>query len=442
MKRSRLAALLLAASLLAGCAGSAGGASGSAPQSAGGAGTQEPVALTICLDPDAQAQYGASLRALLAEEFPQVEAQYELLPEDPGYYPRQDGTDETAAKAMQLRTEIMAGQGPDLFLLCADNRLLFPDPDKQMRAGVFLDLGPYMDTIAAGHSLNETVLAAGQADGAQYLLPLTYSVPAVAGDGGALGELPADSLAPADWLEQLLAAAGGDAGQIALLKYMLNRVCAAPVPDYAGQTLAMDDSLAALMALAARPDANEAGAFEAAQQPFFLGSLGAADGLEEQLAERALAGQQPVAAAVPNGAGGVTASVRLYAGVRANSPHGALAAEILNGLLAPQRQTLPEELGRRSRAAMSYSVNDDALLPVAESYCRYRQMLAEAAGGDQAELAAPLAAAAERVNTARFSAVGDELLYYEVLGPHMAGQGTLAEAFEAFAYANRFYFDE
>lgn len=76
-------------------------------------------------------------------------------------------------------------------------------------------------------------------------------------------------------------------------------------------------------------------------------------------------------------------------------------------------------------------------------------LLAGCAGGDQAagaaalaELAAPLAAAAEQVNTARFSAVGDELLYYEVLGPHMAGQGTLAEAFEAFAHAHRFYFDE
>ena len=64
--------------------------------------------------------------------------------------------DETAAqiKITELRTEIMAGEGPDLFILATDlpyvtpdtrmTQLLFPIPEKFLYADVFLPLDSYL----------------------------------------------------------------------------------------------------------------------------------------------------------------------------------------------------------------------------------------------------------------------------------------------------------
>ncbi len=96
-----------------------------------------------------------------------------------------------------LRTEIMAGGGPDVFLLTAavpgweqsgngqtealpaQQEPLFPDPEGSMYNGLFLPLDAYLE-----HSeffdeslLNQTVLKAGRTEQGQILLPLTFTFP-------------------------------------------------------------------------------------------------------------------------------------------------------------------------------------------------------------------------------------------------------------------------
>jgi len=93
-------------------------------------------------------------------------------------------TDETAREIalQQMRTAIMAGKGPDVFLLpCSwqiDNPL-FPDVSQAMRNGLFADLSEYYDTdMELGKDgLIPAVMDAGMVDGARYVLPLRYNIP-------------------------------------------------------------------------------------------------------------------------------------------------------------------------------------------------------------------------------------------------------------------------
>lgn len=86
----------------------------------------------------------------------------------------------------RIRTEIMSGGGPDLFLVSNISEVttgedaLFPIPEKAMQNGVFLPLDTYMaeNTQFTDWSLQETaVMAAGKTKQGQLILPLTYTFP-------------------------------------------------------------------------------------------------------------------------------------------------------------------------------------------------------------------------------------------------------------------------
>ena len=84
----------------------------------------------------------------------------------------------------QIRTEIMAGKGPDLFLMPTygvPGNLLFPDVTQAMYNGIFADLSAYYDADAdlGKESLNAVVMDAGVVDGCRYTLPLRYDFPVV-----------------------------------------------------------------------------------------------------------------------------------------------------------------------------------------------------------------------------------------------------------------------
>jgi len=82
----------------------------------------------------------------------------------------------------ELREKLELGGGPDVFLLSnASNREedLFPDVNKAMRNGQFLDLRTFFDAdmdLNKG-ALNQTIMDAGVVDGARYVLPLKYNMP-------------------------------------------------------------------------------------------------------------------------------------------------------------------------------------------------------------------------------------------------------------------------
>lgn len=96
----------------------------------------------------------------------------------------------------QLRTEILQGGGPDLYLLPTDNTLtlnepitptqvevdpLFADVELAMRNGLFYDISRFYDKDDAlgKENLNAQIMAAGVVEGKRYVLPLRYDLPVI-----------------------------------------------------------------------------------------------------------------------------------------------------------------------------------------------------------------------------------------------------------------------
>lgn len=89
-------------------------------------------------------------------------------------------------KLSELRTEIMAGEGPDVFVMdCTKPEMeesssgLFSDLKKAMEAGRFLPLDSYIENAKYidTSGWNQTVLEAGKTEEGQVVLPLYYRFP-------------------------------------------------------------------------------------------------------------------------------------------------------------------------------------------------------------------------------------------------------------------------
>ena len=106
-----------------------------------------------------------------------------------------DGGSERQTELTRIRTEIMAGRGPDIFL-CATTRRgfngsgdemqlseggrLFPYVKKSIDDGLFLALDDYLngETLSVWEEYTPAIMDAGKdQDGLQRVLPLTFSVP-------------------------------------------------------------------------------------------------------------------------------------------------------------------------------------------------------------------------------------------------------------------------
>lgn len=118
-----------------------------------------------------------------------VTIELEFLPE-PG--------EERETRLEQLRTEIMAGRGPDLYVMTPYTRVqlsnnedktvleggLFPDVEQAMYNGLFYDVSALYDGDDGLNTeeLTVGVMDAGVVDGARYMLPLRYDYPVVYAD--------------------------------------------------------------------------------------------------------------------------------------------------------------------------------------------------------------------------------------------------------------------
>lgn len=98
------------------------------------------------------------------------------------YLPASGTARETALT--RIRTECMAGQGPDVFFcVCPEfasgskAQALFPFPQKAMRSGLFLPLNEYIQNarFMQWEDLLPAVMEAGKYGGEQMILPLTYT---------------------------------------------------------------------------------------------------------------------------------------------------------------------------------------------------------------------------------------------------------------------------
>lgn len=102
-----------------------------------------------------------------------------------------DDADEWPVYLEQLQVQIMAGEGPDIFLFLSENissSSLITDVNQFMRNGLFLDIAEYYDrdTEVNKDGLVPAVMDAGVVDGARYVLPLRYNFPVVYADVGQL----------------------------------------------------------------------------------------------------------------------------------------------------------------------------------------------------------------------------------------------------------------
>ena len=442
----RGACLILTACILAACA--------PAPASGGTAADQEKITFTICVTPFTDRVFYQTLHIKLKQLFPDVSFEFVTVPDDSASDPQV--MEAEAAALTKLRTEIMSGRGPDLFVLNAIHLRLIQDPDKQMRAGVFADLAPYLDTIAAEATLNETVLAAGRVGEAQYLLPLYYTVPGVVAPADLLAGFDAgENPAPAAFLEKLLAHCGAEGfAPVAMLTTYADQFTWAPSLNYGTSAARLDEDQTALLSLLIRAGewAQRMGyqarhpipEMPSREAPFAAFPLGA--GVQEQQAFDLLCQErEPAVLPIPNGREGVTASVALYAGVRANSPHARLAAEILALLLRPE--ALKRQDGTFN--PWFYSLDQNEVQGLFERSFERNRSVREKNGEavpftkeDCTALARQFADAAKTVNAARFTGFANGALYREVIVPVTAGETTLEEAARDFEEAYDFYFEE
>ncbi len=191
---SHFLAVLMLITMLTGCAG------GEAGQTAfAGAPGKEAEPLKVCVDlgsfreirdpawanqkikgdqHHAMTLFEADFKSYLQmNSLEPIELTIEYIPEH-----IEGGNPERETTISRLRTEIMSGEGPDIFLLGSNDREiepLFKVPEKNMANGAFLPLNDYIENakLMEFEKLVPGVMSAGQYDGEQYILPLTYTMP-------------------------------------------------------------------------------------------------------------------------------------------------------------------------------------------------------------------------------------------------------------------------
>lgn len=110
-----------------------------------------------------------------------VEVELEVLPVN---------ARDLSARLTRLKTEILAGGGPDVFLLTCDRpngggwmaqERLFPNPEKAMYAGFFLPLDEYIENaqFMEWEKLTPVIMEAGRTEEGQMILPLNYNTAGV-----------------------------------------------------------------------------------------------------------------------------------------------------------------------------------------------------------------------------------------------------------------------
>lgn len=126
-----------------------------------------------------------------------IEAELEVLPTDEV---------ELNTRLTRMKTEILAGGGPDVFLLSCDwptthwvnQERLFPNPEKAMYSDFFLPLDEYIENarFMEWEKLTPVIMDAGRTEEGQLLLPFSYQCEIIQ----AMEHIPEEEL-PKNWDE-------------------------------------------------------------------------------------------------------------------------------------------------------------------------------------------------------------------------------------------------
>ena len=338
-----------------------------------------------------------------------------------------------AVKDMQV--QVMAGKGPDVFLLDENNQAL-PDMIKNSYNGVFLDLNTVVDGLE-DMPLNQTVLKAGEIDGKQYFLPLGYMIMGVAAADDALGDWTPSSSQPGEFLKEAAKRLGTEGFPTEpLLKFYLPGLLGTPLFDYEEKSITFSKELQDFAELL---DERQSLSFENASELHDVAIMGLynADSLEDLVQNSLISGTDVTFLPFPNGEGGVNAQVNMFAAVRANSSYASQAGEFLAFLLSDEMQggTGWENFGSGNKPT-SIPINNNAFVAA------YQYRLSDGSAESQeaaAKKAEELFEVTKQVTTARFCQYENSLIFD---GVFMTSENTVEKRLDDLKNELRFYFDE
>lgn len=164
-KISLFLAMMLTVTLFGGCSGS------------GTSSDSKERTLRVCVSDGTSQLYSTveSVAEAYRKEHPEIKIQLETVSTQP----------EDEAEVKQMKTDVMSGKGPDIFLLSAigmeaeERNYLFPNVKKAIESGVFSKLDDYMekDDFWKTADIQDEILKAGSYNGRQYVLPITINFP-------------------------------------------------------------------------------------------------------------------------------------------------------------------------------------------------------------------------------------------------------------------------
>ncbi len=365
---------------------------------------------------------------------PETDVTVEIIPWIDNTPTEKTEKNKKAIKDMQV--QIMAGKGPDVFLLDESDSLL-PDMVKSSYNGVFLDLNTVIDGIK-GLPLNQTVVKAGEVDGKQYFLPLGYRLAGIAVADDTLGDFQPSSGQPDKFLKEVAAHAGVESFRNeSLMKWYLPGLFGTPVLDYEEKSVTVSKELQDMAELLEEglgiTDEN------APELPDIMTVGDSDDDSFAMLVEGSFASGTDIKfLPFPNGEGGINAQVSIFAAVRANSAHASEAGEFLAFLLSDEMQgsTGWEGFGNGKMPSV-VPVNNNAVVPALQ----YKFALgAEEYQEDAAKKAEELFQLTQQVTTARFCGYENSLVRRAVFMTD--GSQSVEERLEDLKNELRFYFDE
>lgn len=360
----------------------------------------------------------------------------------------------------QINTEIITGGGPDVFLMATlrfTDSNLFPDIQKAMQNDSFLDLSEYAGTNGFdGGSCYPAILEAGQREGHQYILPLSFSVPLFAAAEPVVERLgfQADAAAadqPAFFgeLSRVLQENGSQVAYSLSLTNLLEQ----PLMDYTQGTVQLDtEPVRQALTIEKEYIANQLHFFDN-YSPDQVDALaeGTPAGVVE-MSDLALGtlhslegkGVPVFLQGIPNESGGITAEITSYAMAGANTEHPEQCAELLYYLLSAECQDVAaypcttEELPVRRDSMQSslekehaFLIDDASRETLTDEDRALRQ---EAYGGNlQDSTIDKLRAVCDGVTAAHFHTIWYNALQ---LGQDESGDDVLTGAMNSYLYGD------
>lgn len=340
-------------------------------------------------------------------------------------------TEKRESELTRLRAEIMAGGGPDVFILDTyipgsrgdsledgPPEKLFPNAEASMYSQIFLDVDDMVQSseVIDLESCNQTVMDVGVTDQGRFLLPLTYTFYANIVETSSLQD-PAFTFSS---IEELLAS-----NEAALQQALCGSSSFLPLAtlgklaDYEAQTLLVTtETLLVAMetadALAAIRDSNAA-------------ASGSSGYINESLLERIRYTDTEYSFfPVPNQQGGITAGVSLYAAINGNTQHPQEAFDFIELLYSDEIITATGwKVNERYYGAINFITYSG--IPVKDEVYFDDLAGSDTGTGINAATLASLRSMVQRIDSAVVYSTLDQTIYEAYFGWHFEPPGKSME---------------